>query len=179
MCIANRQPLKVYLKPGDIYLMPEPAVVTTVLGSCVSITMYHPWLKVGGICHGLLPNGDGREGFKYVDCAFRYMLQQFRALGARAGEIQAKLFGGASLFSAEGGAGSLSVGSKNVKTAMALIRREGIKLAASDTGGKVGRKILFHTDTGEVFLKRLGSERCSCDREILKHSLPLGRPQKG
>lgn len=153
----------VFLKPGDIYLVREPAVVSTVLGSCVGIVLFYPRLKFGGLCHAMLPGDDGREGFKYVDYAFRYMVERFGEMGAGGGEIQAKLFGGAAMFAEGEKPDKVSVGPKNVLIATELIRRAGMKFIASDTGGTVGRKIVFFPHTGEVFLKRLKNERCRCN----------------
>jgi chemotaxis protein CheD len=161
--MAQTPPAKVFLKPGNLYLLPEPAAVTTVLGSCVSITLFHPRLKVGGICHGLLPKGEGRDDFKFIDCAFRYMLDKFRQMGARELDIRAKLFGGATMFNGAARPPTNSVGTKNVQVAMALIRQEGLNLISADTGGNVGRKIIFYTHSGEVFVKRLTKEWCKCN----------------
>ena len=35
------------------------------------------------------------------------------------------------------------------------LRREGFRMVRQDPGGEQSREIYFHTDTGEVFLKRL------------------------
>ena len=45
----------IYLKSGEIYFTEEPVIVLTVLGSCVSVTLFHRRLGYSAICHGLLP----------------------------------------------------------------------------------------------------------------------------
>ena len=50
---------KVFLRPGDVTVGKAPAEVSTVLGSCVSVTMFAERLKLGAICHALLPSRDG------------------------------------------------------------------------------------------------------------------------
>ncbi len=86
----------VYLKPGEMHFSAEPAVVVTVLGSCLSVTMFCRRRKLGGICHGLLPkcgqqkkdcHGECLEGFKYVDCSIRRMVQLFSRHKVRRSEI--------------------------------------------------------------------------------------------
>ena len=47
---------KVFLKPANIYAGKAPAEVATILGSCVSITMFSERLRFGAICHALLPS---------------------------------------------------------------------------------------------------------------------------
>lgn len=158
----------VYLKPGEMHLAVVPTVVSTVLGSCVSVTMFAPREKAGAICHGLLPSclqqqgcgGGCVEGFRYVDCSIRRMLEAFRALKVRPAELQVKVFGGADLIAAtrNGSRSSPTVGRQNIDTALTGIEREGLTLITHDVGGSGGRKLFFFTHTGEVLLKRLGKE---------------------
>lgn len=155
-----------YLKPAEMHMADSPSIVKTVLGSCVSITMFNHRLKVGAICHGMLPHcrekavckGRCAECFKYVDCSIRHMLEQFRSLGISHREIEVKLFGGADMF-ATGDGERETVGAHNTRTALSIIEMEHLNLSKSDTGGGRGRKIFFYTHTGEIFLKRLGNER--------------------
>ncbi|KAF0217441.1 MAG: chemotaxis protein [Geobacteraceae bacterium] len=151
-----------YLKPGEMFLGENPTLVTTLLGSCVSITMYSQRFRVGAICHGLLPScrGKGRcdctESFRYVDCSIRQMMGGFHQLGIVREEIEVKVFGGSDMFSSDEKTGiSIAVGTQNVEMALKVIEREGLRLLVSDVGGSRGRKIFFYTHTGEVLLKRL------------------------
>ncbi len=53
-----------YLRPGELHIADHPGIVTTVLGSCVSVTMFSRRREVGAICHGLMPERTeiGRSG---------------------------------------------------------------------------------------------------------------------
>ena len=141
----------------------EPTAVTTVLGSCLSITMFVSRIEVGAICHGLLPNcrgdrgciGECEDGFKYVDCSIKRMLRIFDRLKVQKKEIEVKIFGGADMFGVGNSRMTLTVGKQNIGIAKKLLSQNGLKVAASDTGGTNGRKIIFLTHTGEVFLKRI------------------------
>ncbi|MBA4373160.1 MAG: chemotaxis protein CheD [Thermodesulfovibrio sp.] len=153
----------VYLKPGEFAISGEPSVITTVLGSCISVTMFNPRLKIGAICHGLLPqckdegpcdNACG-NGFKYVDCSIRLMLEEFRKKGVGAAEIETKLFGGSDMYLPEEiRPGNITVGRQNIDAAFRICGEERLQVLKSDTGGIYSRKILFHPHTGEVYLKR-------------------------
>lgn len=162
--------LTFYLKPGEFVISDEPALVTTVLGSCVSVTMFSPRLKIGAICHGLLPlcKDDGPcdnacgNGFKYVDCSVRLMLAEFRKKGVSSAELETKLFGGSDMFvPAELRPGSITVGRQNVDAAFRICELEGVQVMNSDTGGVYTRKIIFHTHTGDVYLKRTSARLSS------------------
>jgi chemotaxis protein CheD len=153
-----------YLKPGEMYFSDKPAVVVTVLGSCLSVTMFHRRRGLGAICHGLLPKCSGQkgcygeclEGFKYVDCSIRRMVQVFDHYKVRRSEIEIKCFGGAEMFTRKiEGSNTVSVGRQNIISAENIFRSEGLKLNAKDIGGLQGRKIFFYTHTGDVLLKRL------------------------
>jgi chemotaxis protein CheD len=147
-----------YLKPGELMCPERPLVVSTILGSCLAITMYSPRLSLGGMCHAVLPSSSGERSMKYIDQAFAYMLQHFARLGVGREKIEVKLFGGADTLRTTTrqvrAPQTATIGRQNIVTARAMIEREGLRLAASDLGGSLGRKILFYSHTGEIFLKR-------------------------
>ncbi len=161
----------VYLKPGEIHFSGDPAVIVTVLGSCLSITMFSRRRGLGGICHGLLPKcsrqkkncrGECLDGFRYVDCSIRRMVQLFDRHKVKRNEIEVKCFGGADMFARPiERPGIVSIGKQNVMTAKQILKSEGLKLQVVDVGGLQGRKIFFNTHTGEVWLKRLHREQDS------------------
>lgn len=155
----------VHLKPGELLIADRPCLISTLLGSCVAITLFSPDLKSGAICHALLPScpapGHGAcpERFRHVECAIRAMLEGLRRRGIACGRIEAKVFGGADMFRADS---RFSVGRQNVAKSWDILRGEGVRIAAFDVGGTRGRKIIFSPHTGEVLLKRLngvGAER--------------------
>ncbi|SHO43445.1 chemotaxis protein CheD [Desulfopila aestuarii] len=156
----NHSPLeKIYLKPGELVITQEPVMVTTVLGSCVSVTMYHSGSKTASICHGMLPKGGGSDNFKFVDTSIGYMIKFFQKMKIAREEIEVKLFGGADMFS--GGrvsVSNLTVGRQNITTAIRCLKGFGLTIAASDVGGKNGRKLIFRTDSGIVFIKKMSGQ---------------------
>lgn len=147
---------KMYLKPGELVLTEEAIMVTTVLGSCISVTMFHPESGIAAICHAMLPRGAGSTSFKYVDTAVHHMAAYFLRRKVRRDELQAKLFGGADMFnSSRPSVRNLTVGWQNIATATQCLQALGLTPSATDVGGKQGRKLIFTTDTGTVFLKKL------------------------
>ena len=151
-----------FLKPGEMLISEGPMVVSTLLGSCVAVTMFSPRWRLGAICHALLPNRPKElsdrqlrcEAGKYVEYAVLRMLEGLMARGVAKSEIQAKLFGGSDMFDTREG-GNQSVGQQNIEMALRMLEGESVRLVKQDLGGRRGRKIIFHTHTGEVFLKRL------------------------
>lgn len=146
---------KLYLQPGELTVTEIPTQVSTVLGSCVALTLFNRRLKYGAICHAMLPHNRGDGGFKYVGEAFDYMLGRFALAGIERHEIEVKLFGGSEILPHSVAGSVLTVGRQNIEVAKGLIEREGLKLCAESIGGEQGRKIHFYTHTGEIFLKRV------------------------
>ncbi len=154
----------IYLKPGEMHISETPSIVVTVLGSCLSVTMFHRRSGLGVICHGLFPecgkkkscNSGCADGFKFVDCSIKKMLARFDERRVKRSEIEVKCFGGADMFSVRPEtAGIVSVGKQNIASSQKLLKNEGLTPHAIDVGGNLGRKILFYTHTGKVLLKRL------------------------
>jgi len=154
---------EIYLRPGELFLAHEPTIIRTILGSCVGVTFWSEKLGVGALCHAMLPRvpklsstsptlADGRG---YVDFCIFDLARQFDDLGARRSEIQVKLFGGADVLALETTAAKPTVGKLNCEAAVEVLQSEGYDVAASSLGGTVGCKILFHTGSGEVLLRRL------------------------
>ena len=91
-----------------------------------------------------------------MDCAIRKMVRLFDKHKVKRSEIEVKCFGGADMFMREiQRPGVVSVGRQNVLTAERILKSEGLSMNVVDVGGLQGRKILFYTHSGEVYLKRL------------------------
>lgn len=144
----------VFLKPGEIYVSKTPALISTVLGSCVSVTL-HSGSGMGAICHAMLPYGINDErGLRYVDCAIHHIFKKLVSISGQKGGFTAKIFGGANLLTSVGSQqNSFSVGTQNIEAAFKAINDLSLNVAASDIGGNHGRKIFFYSNTGEVLLR--------------------------
>ncbi len=153
-----------YLKAGDLLVTEKPYRVSTVLGSCVSVTMFSKRLRIAAICHALMPICAEKascfvscaDPFKYVNCVVPDMVRKMHSHGVSPKEIETKLFGGSDMF----GPGTdqkraVPVGKLNIEAAVRAIRAENLVLKVTDVGGLLGRKIFFYTNTGEVWLKHL------------------------
>jgi len=147
----------VYLHPGQVFASGEGALVTTVLGSCVSVCLWDPASRVGGMNHYVLPRlvASDSASPRFADIAMRELVQHVLRLGARRSTLEAKVFGGACLSPATGARGKPHLGEQNVSRALAVLQDERIRVVAADTGGGRGRKLMFSTDDGTVWLKAL------------------------
>ena len=103
--------------------------------------------------------GDGAGGaaWRYGDTAVDLLVGRMLELGARRGELVAKVFGGAHLLSA-GTNGTPRLGSRNAEIALARLAGHQVQVEAQAILGRFGRKLVFHTDTGAAWVKTLGTE---------------------
>lgn len=148
---------------GDYAVGKKRGIISTYgLGSCVGITLYDRLTKVGGLLHALLPEAAhyGYKGnpAKYVDTGLQLLVKDFQKLGGNLRRAEAKLFGGAHMFTYITSE-QLMIGKRNVETAKRELKRLGIKLVAEDTGGREGRTIYLDLSTGKVRMRRILSGR--------------------
>lgn len=147
-----------YLLPGSLFAHADGHIVTTVLGSCVSVCLWDPLLKIGGINHYMLPlwNGEGLASPKYGNIAISKLIAKMLDLGCERRNLRAKMFGGSEMFKTTNAL--MNIGERNIVLAEDILREEKIPILVSDVGGKAGRKIIYHTETGGVLMKRLSQQ---------------------
>ena len=155
----------IYLKQGEYYISDgSPAQVRTVLGSCVTVTMFCPVLNIGGITHSLLPfplpgtRGTAGQTGRYVNSSVRHIFSQMTTLGAHVNKMEVKIFGGGQMFLPVPGKNvqtTLNIGRRNVETALKTIQELGLNITATDVGGTQGRKLVFFPHRGDVWVKKI------------------------
>lgn len=143
---------KHFLYPGQMFVSKEPMVITTILGSCAALCLWDSRKKIGGMNHYLLPEGteDGPHRLRYGNFANPALLKELLALGCDIKNLQAKVFGGSSAFSANP---TQSVGTRNSLLAEEFLRAHNIRLVGKDVSGKHGRKLIFHTQDGVTLIR--------------------------
>ncbi len=151
---------KVKIHIGDFYSNKIPTVISTLLGSCVAACLFDPIMRVGGMNHILMPgNGNVKKNTsasaRYGINAMELLINDVMKHGGYRHHLVAKIFGGANLLPTIPIANR--VGWQNIAFVEEFLQREGIRIISRDVGGTVGRKIYFHSDTGDVFLKRVSS----------------------
>ncbi|MEW6080036.1 MAG: chemotaxis protein CheD [Thermodesulfobacteriota bacterium] len=155
----------IFLKQGEYYISGAgPALVRTVLGSCVTVTMHCPVQKIGGMTHSLLPYPlpgtvapRGQHG-RFVDASVRYVFDRMMSLGISKDTLEVKVFGGGQLLTSLSGRSSdmeITIGRRNVETALNVIRELGLSVTATDVGGNLGRTLIFYPYLGDVWVKKI------------------------
>ncbi len=146
-----------YLHPGQLAASGEPMMVTTILGSCVSVALYDSAAGVGGLNHFVLANGADSQSPRYAEPACEQLLARVLALGARPARLRAKLFGGAAMFATT--RGRATVGDANAAAARDWLSAQRIPIDASDVGGQVGRRLFFEIPSGHARCAQVSGRR--------------------
>ena len=141
------------LKPGYIFLPHQPTVISTVLGSSISVCLYDRKTGRGGMNHFLFPRREKpqRPTAKYGNVAVAALVRMMINCGATVKTMEAQIFGGAFLPSVM----SLDIGRTNLETARTILKNRKIKIVSEDTGGELGRKIVFNTASFEIAVLRV------------------------
>jgi len=148
----------VVIYPGEHYVSTKD-IISTILGSCISVCIKDTRTGLAGMNHFLLP-GDVRSRDMFVSSSGKYGMFAMEILigdlikrGADRKGMVAKVFGGGHVLNFRKTDGN--VPENNIEFVLAYLSMEKIPIIAKDVGGDKGRKILFFTDTGKVLLKRL------------------------
>ncbi len=147
---------------GGFHASREPTVIETLLGSCVAVCLHDNVARIGGMNHILLP---GKADLRHFDNVARYainamelLINRVMKLGGQRPNLVAKVFGGAHVLPAVSPENDM--GARNSEFVLEFLQMEAISIVSQDLGGHDTRKIYFHTDSGEVFLKRTRPTCC-------------------
>tara|TARA_R110000851_G_scaffold3048_4_gene12348 strand:+ start:17613 stop:18137 length:525 start_codon:yes stop_codon:yes gene_type:complete len=170
---SENDKIDIFLLPGEFYFGDQETRISTLLGSCVAITLWHPKKLIGGMCHYMLPSTSFRTDHlqlngKYAEDAMKMFMQDIKAAGTLPSEYQAKIFGGGNMFSKITDTShctprnskcfeSLScqkIACKNALIAPYLLQKDGFTITNHDLGGTLHRKVIFELWSGDVWLRK-------------------------
>jgi chemotaxis protein CheD len=149
--------IDVFLMPGQHFVGDARHRIRTLLGSCVSITLWQPQRRVGAMSHFLLTVGengpDAHLSGRYCEGALELMLTDLRKLGINPAECQAKVFGGGMMFPGIERNDERNIGRRNGETAERLLRMHNIPVVSESLFGIGHRHIIFNVKTGDVWVR--------------------------
>ena len=157
--------LEIFLQPGEFYFGDGPTRIRTLLGSCVAIVLWQPRLRIGGMCHFMLPRrthgkrGEPLDG-RYAEEAMQMFMQELRRTATSPREYRTKLVGCGRMFALPPQpAGGIDICARNMEAARELIVHHGFSLHSQDLGGQGHRNVIFDLWTGDVWLRRVPLRR--------------------
>ncbi len=163
---------------AELIVAADPIVISTILGSCISVCLYSPEAKAGGMIHYALPeipkNGTD-DPLRYGDYAIPRLVEELKNLtGSSSANFIAKITGGADNIASE--KTNHRIGKANVEIANSILKNLQIKIVGQDVGGYLGRKALFHIATGRLQTAPIGSRQE--DKPIIQPIVQIQLPKK-
>lgn len=143
---------------GGVHSSKEPVMLDTVLGSCISACVFDPGTGIGGMNHFMLPEGADPENptsTRYGVNAMELLISEIMKLGGNRKRFQAKVFGGGHVLRIRESLDGIP--QQNINFVRKFLHDEHIPVMREDVGGYQARRVLFNTNTAQVFLKKLGS----------------------
>lgn len=144
-----------FLNPGDWFFGRRQGRAETILGSCVSILIWHPSLRVVGLCHCLLPqqkrmDEQARKGL-YVDHTVRWFVSQIQRQHLSPQHFDCWLFGGGDMFPDI--ASKSDIGWQNQQAARLGLVEHGFVIKGQDVGGSCYRRLCVDCQTGDAMVQ--------------------------
>lgn len=146
---------------ADIKVGKAPQIIKTNLGSCIAVCLYCAEKQVGGMLHLMLSSSRETANkadikiAKYADTGIPALIKEIKkTFSVEPTQLVAKLFGGAKVLKTV----ERNIGEENAAASRELLRQEGIRVVAAQTGGDKGYKVAMDLATGKVKCQIFGSE---------------------
>lgn len=154
--------------------------LTTLLGSCVALCIWHPVRHIGGLAHIVLPCRDrqrlrkqaGTDSLdpRYADEAISLFHMEAEQFGSRLGEYHAKIFGGGDMFDPnQKRTAVMEIGKRNIEAVETLLAAERVTIRSRHLGGQGHRKLVFDLVSGDVWLKFPGGRDALASKQQDRH----------
>jgi len=142
------------LLPGEYCVRTTPCLISTIVGSCVAVTLHNRDLGCGGMNHFILPvlpenltppslAAPGRYGETSTTALLRSLLR----LDEDASHLEAMIFGGGRVIDT---VVDFAIGDKNVAIARKVLAQNDIRVVREQVLPPHGLKIVFAPHTGEA-----------------------------
>lgn len=146
---------------ADYQICHSPQIISTLgLGSCLGVVLYDETTQICGMAHVMLPDSSRIIGNinrkKYVDTCLQDMYEELIRLNVNAGNMVAKIAGGAKMFSYSSQNEMLNIGEQNTVAVKEKLKEWNIPIVAEDTGMDYSRTIIFDPQTGMLTIKAVG-----------------------
>jgi chemotaxis protein CheD len=149
-CVAAK------ILPGEYYVSVTNELITTVLGSCISVCIRDPKNGIGGMNHFMLPKDNSvsdsvvSDAARYGNYAMEHLINDILHYGGERKNLEFKVFGGGKVLDMK-----LDIGKKNIEFVFEYLKVERFSVLAEDVGDKYPRKVIYYPLTGVARVKKL------------------------
>ena len=139
--------------------VPDEALITYALGSCVGIAIHDPSAKVAGLLHYMLPESRldvakaEHNPYMFADTGIPLLFQRAYALGADKRRLVVRVAGGAQVV---GGEDMFQIGKLNCLAMRKILWKAGVLIHGEAVGGKISRTLRLEVGTGRLWMRDEG-----------------------
>lgn len=172
--------------PGELYVSTHGEMISTVLGSCISVCIRDRNKGIGGMNHFMLPknnefssdnwgNNPVTSASRYGNWAMEYLINAILKRGGEKKNFEVKVFGGGQMM-----AEMTDIGQKNILFVYQYLAEEKLRIEASDVGDIYARKVLYFPDTGSVKVRRIKNvKNDTIIRRETEYEKNVSQPKQG
>ncbi len=154
----NEVTKKFFLEPGYVCVPYEPMHLAAVIASGVAVTIYDSERKRGGMCVYTHPKRvDNQSTASFAAPSIASLVSMFGDLNDVRNNLEAHICGGADDINSKYYVPGLS--ENNINVGCEILQKYNISVIGKDVGGSKGRKIVFHSGTGEIFIAKVSQIR--------------------
>lgn len=151
----------IFLLPGALAFGPQDLRLSTLLGSCVSVVVWHPQLLLGGMCHYLLPQrahgqDDSQPDGRYATDALHMLQLRMKSTAEPPARFVAYIVGGARCIPDNWVAQErvFDIGQRNIEAADAWCTRLRLPVQQRQVGGAQYRHVTFEVGSGTLAVRQ-------------------------
>ena len=146
-----------FLKPGFLFVADKPTAISTVVGSCVAISLHDRHRLVCGANHFQYPfiGNKHKATARYGNVAVAALIEMMLHNGSKLKHLETQIFGGAH----NADISPQNIGRENVGVARKAITRKKIPIVSEDVGGQKGRKVVIDTNTNQIIVVKVDKLR--------------------
>ena len=149
-CVAAK------ILPGEYYVSATNELITTVLGSCISVCIRDPKNGIGGMNHFMLPKDNNvtdsivSDAARYGNYAMEHLINDILHYGGERRNLEFKVFGGGKVLDMK-----MDIGKKNIEFVTEYLQLEKYPVLSEDVGDIYPRKVNYFPKTGIARVKKL------------------------
>ena len=148
------------IQSGEFYVSNKGELISTVLGSCISVCIRDVKNNIAGMNHFMLPLDEKNLNTKnvigasarYGNWAMEILINEILKAGGKKEYFEIKVSGGGQVLA---DMEFMDIGQRNINFVFSYLKNEGMEVKTYDVGGIYPRKIQYFTDSGVVKLKKI------------------------
>jgi len=150
---------QLFLHPGFVVIPRTPAILLAVVGSGIIVSIYDVKKEYGGMAYFAKADSSdkNRKTPMFAKPAIYSLFNLFLERGSQIENMEAHFYGGASNENVK--TYKNGIAEQNIKMAKRVLEEKGILITGMDIAGKLGRKIVFNSATGEIVIAKINNIR--------------------